>query len=106
MPPNVTSQQSLLGIVGENVTVTVVIQNASPDVQPTNINWQFKSPLDQYYGRINSSSRHFFSTNRRKLSITDLKHSDEGLYMITATNEAGSDVLVISLEIEGSQLFV
>lgn len=62
--------------------------------------------MDQDYGPINSSSRHFFSTNRRKLAITDLEHSDEGLYMITTTNEAGSDVLIISLEIEGSQLFV
>lgn len=86
-----------LGIVGRSITLEFGILDASPDVIPSNIEWQFmQSTIDS-----NNSSRYQFSPSRRNLTINNLKHEDEGLYSITVSNEAGIDTLSEFLHIEG-----
>ena len=92
----------ILGIVGNSITLQFLIHDASPDVRPPNIKWQFRFD-DGSRGtvQINDSSHYQFSTNRRSLTINNLAHEDEGQYMITVSNEAGSDSLSVNLHIEG-----
>ena len=105
VPPTVLfpSPVPVLGLVKENVVLTFVIEDASPSVRAQNIEWTFVSsgggsaPVG-----ISEGGRYHFSMNDQSLTISDVAHSDEGDYRMTAVNEAGSDSLTITLNIEGA----
>ena len=99
VPPlveNVTVNGAPLGVVSNSVTLAFQIFNASPVVQLANIVWDFNGAVLE-----NLAPRYSFSANRLALTIRDLAHRDEGLYTLTATNEAGVDSASLFLNIEG-----
>ena len=94
----------VLGIVHRSITLSFVIDNAFPNVEPANAVWMFRaedSPIITV--REQADSRYKFSSDRRSLMITNLTHEDEGQYTITATNAAGSDSFAVNLDIEGKK---
>ena len=90
---------STLGIVDSSITLVFAILDASPDVMPSNVNWQFSN--NGVSTDINGSQHYQFSGSRRNLTINNLQHEDEGQYTITVSNEAGIDTLSVNLQIEG-----
>ena len=100
MPPLVESVTvDPLGVVNNSVTLMFRILNASPVVQLANIVWDFNGTILD-----NLSTRYSFSADRLALTIFDLAHSDQGLYTLTATNEAGVDSASLFLNIEGKDV--
>ena len=100
VPPTVVSDLSTyLGVVHESVTISFKILHASPLVNITNIQWFFNDT------RLTSSeSRYNFSSDLLSLIINTLQHSDEGVYTLIASNEAGTNSTSVFLEIEGIKL--
>ena len=93
---NVTNDGDPLGVVNNSVTLMFRILDASPVVLPSNIEWDFNGVA------LNDLvSQYSFSADRLSLTISNLTHSDEGLYTLTATNEAGIDSASLFLNIEG-----
>ena len=95
------NNDDLLGIVTDSITLSVIIDNASPDVQANNVIWQFRTFNSSMLQIVASDSQLTFSDNRRNLTISSLTHENEGFYIVTATNEAGIDSLELTLNIEG-----
>ena len=85
-----------------STTLEFVINSASPDVTPDNIEWTFEPNQEQTLD-VNSAvdSRYQFSQDRRSLNISSLRRNDSGLYTLIATNEAGVDSATIELIVEG-----
>ena len=81
------------------MTLSFRILNASPAVLPSNIEWVFNGTA-----LSDSVSRYSFSSDRLSLTVSALTHSDEGLYTLTATNEAGLGSASLILNIEGKLL--
>lgn len=106
VPPTVVlpSLVPVLGLVKENIVLTFVIENASPSVRAQNIEWVFISSSDGGSGPvvISEGGRYHFSMNDQSLTISNVAHSDEGDYRMTAVNEAGSDSFTITLNVEGA----
>lgn len=94
---NVTVDGDPLGVVNNSVTLIFRILNASPVVLPSNIEWEFNDVVLN-----DTNSQYSFSPDRLSLTISNLTHSNEGLYTLTATNEAGVGSANIFLNIEGS----
>ena len=92
----------VLGLVKENITLTFVIQNASPPVRAENIEWVFHSSSGSDAVVLTEGARYHFSMNDQSLTISNVAHGDEGDYKMTAVNEAGSDSLTITLNVEGT----
>ena len=86
-------------MVDNSVTLSFRILNAFPAVLPSNVEWFF-------YGTAlsDSVSRYSFSSDRLSLTVSALTHDDEGLYTLTAANEAGSGSASLFLKIEGKAL--
>ena len=95
------NQNQELGIVHQQVTITIAVDNASPDVLPAHTGWQFKG-VNAGTVTVLENSKHMFSADRRSLTITDLSHDDEGQYTVTVRNPAGSDMITVNLAIEGN----
>ena len=90
-----------LGIVTNTFNLSVVIDNASPAVQPSNIVWEFRNFTSVAGEIITTNTQNSFSDDRRDLMIASLTHDNEGYYTVTVSNEAGSDSLELTLNIEG-----
>lgn len=99
VPPIVVVMSvSPLGVVNQTVTLSFAIQNASPPVSLKHIKWTFNNTV------INEGSipsRFNFSSDLLSLTVSDLKHSDQGSYTLTAVNEAGTNSSAVFLEIQG-----
>ena len=104
VPPITTfpgnNPNQVLGIVHQQVTISIAIDIASPDVLPAHTEWQFKAP-NAAVTAVLENTRYMFSESRRSLTITDLTHEDEGQYIVTVRNPAGSDTITVNLAIEG-----
>ena len=97
-----------MGIQNMSVTLTFTISDASPEVQPENIQWTFR---DLNGNNVNiptnlltttfSNLMGVFSSDRLSLTLSGLTDDFEGMYVMTVTNEAGSDSATVELVIEG-----
>ena len=91
-----------------SVTLSFTILDASPVVQTVNIQWTFRDvngnsfniPTDSTTTTF-SNLTGVFSGDRLNLTLSGLNNDFEGMYTMTATNEAGSDSAVVELVIEG-----
>ena len=91
-----------------SVTLAFTISDASPEVQTENIQWTFRDlsgnsfdiPTESLTTTF-SKLTGMFSGDRLSLTLSGLNNSFEGMYMMTATNEAGSDFAIVELVIEG-----
>ena len=91
-----------------SVTLSFTISGAAPEVQTGNIQWTFRDLNGSSFNiPTNSNTTTFsnlmgvFSEDRLNLNLSDLNNDFEGMYTLTATNEAGSDSAVVELVIEG-----
>ena len=104
VPPRVLiNTDNPLGVVNQSVTLTFSIVDASPQVILDNIQWMFNDTV------INNFTEpllleHIFSPDLLSLTLTNVQHSDQGYYSLTATNEAGTNTASIFLEVEGNVL--
>ena len=96
------------GIPERSVTLTFTISEASPEVQAENIQWTFRDLNGSSFNiPTNLLTTTFsnlvgvFSSDRLSLTLTGLTNDFEGMYTMTATNEAGSDSETVELVIEG-----
>ena len=108
VPPTVQAgQESIVGIQEMSVTLTFSISDASPEVQTENIQWTFRdlngnniniptNPLTTTFSNLMG----VFSSDRLSLTLSGLTNDFEGMYVMTATNEAGSDSATVELVIE------
>ena len=98
----------IVGIQNMNVTLSFTISDAFPEVQTGNIQWTFRGvnrsslniPTDSTTSTF-SDLMGVFSGDRLNLTLLGLNNDFEGIYTLTATNEAGSDSAVVDLVIEG-----
>ena len=90
-----------MGLAKDNVTLTFVIEGASPTVRAENIEWVFSSSSGSDSVILKEGGRYCFSMNDQSLTISDIAHSDEGEYKMVAINEAGSNSSTVRLNIEG-----
>ena len=105
VPPRVLiDTDNPLGVVNQSVTLTFSIVDASPQVILDNIQWMFNDTV------INNFTEpllleHIFSPDLLSLTLTNVQHSDQGYYSLTATNEAGTNTTSVFLEVEGNVLY-
>ena len=97
-PVVVVISMSPLGVVNQTVTLSFAIQDASPPVSLKNIKWTFNNTV---INEGSTPSRFNFSSDLLSLTVSDLKHSDQGSYTLFAVNEAGTNSSAVFLEIEG-----
>ena len=102
-PPKIVfaSESPVLGLVKGNIAVTISIKNASPIVRPENIKWMFQNNTGLNAVILEENTRYHFTANHQSLTLKNITHTDEGNYSIQATNEVGSDIVSITLEVEG-----
>ena len=86
-------------MVNQSVTLTFSIVDASPQVILDNIQWMFNDAV------INNFTEHIFSPDLLSLTLTNVQHSDQGYYSLTATNEAGTNTTSVFLEVEGNVIY-
>ena len=109
VPPTVQAvQRRIVGIEMMSVTLAFTISGASPEVQTENIQWTFRDLNGNSFSiPTNSLTTNFsnltgnFSGDRLSLTLSGLNNSFEGMYTMTATNEAGRDSAIVELVIEG-----
>ena len=97
-----------MGIQERSVTLTFTISDASPEVQTENIQWTFRDLNGNNFNiPTNSLTTIFsnvlgnFSSNRLSLTLSGLTNDSEGMYVMRATSEAGSDSATVEMVIEG-----
>ena len=86
-------------MVNQSVTLTFSIVDASPQVILDNIQWMFNDAV------INNFTEHIFFPDLLSLTLTNVQHSDQGYYSLTATNEAGTNTTSVFLEVEGNVIY-
>lgn len=84
-PPVVTPEyRSIIGILGQEVTIEYNITDAIPPVNTSDIEWyHLYSPL--------TNPRLVFSDDRTSLTIRNISLGDEGDYNIYVRHPAGND---------------
>lgn len=95
---------SVLGIVTNSIVLSIVIENASPTVQPVNIVWTFHVSSNDNAVIVNGG-QYSFSNDRLQLTINDLTHDNEGQYVVMVSNEAGSYSNQLMLNIQGTYMY-
>ena len=93
--------ETIDGLLGDSVTLTITIEDASPPVQPTAITWSFVGQAVPAL-TIASSPHYEFSENRKELVINNLTYADGGNYTITARNNAGHNYTTLTLRVTGT----
>ncbi len=68
----------------------------SPTVLPQDTVWTFNGDI------IRENSYVVFSEDRLSLTLINLNTTDEGVYIVTVSNPAGSDSVNITLDIQGT----
>ena len=91
-------------IRNDTINIKFTITDGLPAVKPNNIYW-FKSLSNAPYVQINDSLRVHFSDDRVSLTISNVQPSDQGIYKISVTNEAGTVQATTSLHVYGQFYF-
>ena len=84
-----------------NIVITFSIENALCTVRPENITWMFRNNSGFETVILQENTRYHFSANHQGLTLNNITHTDEGIYLMKVTNEVGSDNFSITLEVEG-----
>ena len=96
------SESVISAVEDGSVVLTFTISMDSPPVATEDITWIHQTVDGSFSDITNSSSQRFtFSPDRLSLTISELMKSDEGIYTLTAANQAGSNSSFIVLNIEG-----
>ena len=84
------------GVITQQVTLQINITEAIPPVLPNGIRWLFKGMELAPNERITFA----FALNKVSLTINNLNVSDEGIYIITVSNPAGSSTGYIHVDVQ------
>ena len=106
VPATVTSLTALVlhHTFGDNVTFRFSLSNDDPPVQTTNIRWLFHTLRSTVDITDSSDDRHTLALDRLSFLIDGITHTDEGEYILQATNEAGTRTGSVFLSITGQTL--
>lgn len=77
-----------------------------PKVMSPDITWQFRSINGNTVTDVVGDSNHVFSEDRRSLTFNNLTFSDEGMYIVTASNIVGNDTVSIELDVESELIYI
>lgn len=94
-----------IGIHGQNITLLFKITRDVPQVKPQDIKWYRRSLLNDTTEILVNDSRVTFSNTRDSLTIYNLTFTDEGTYIVNATNIIGTGSSSLFIDIEGMQYF-
>ena len=72
------------------VTISFDI-TALPPVDPSDIQWYFRSSVEDIVTPNNNTKKYMFSADQHSLPISDVQLSDVGIYRIEAENIVGPD---------------
>ena len=89
--------------LGDNVTFLFSLSNDDPPVQTDNIRWLFHTLQSTVDITNSSDNRHILAPDRLSFLIDGITHSDEGEYILQATNEAGTRTGSVFLSISGQK---
>ena len=92
----ILAQENVIALIRNDVTLQFSIEAARPPVLLQNIQWMFSGVELQEDG-----DHVVFSADRLSVTITNLSLSDEGVYRLMATNPAGSDSAIITVDVQG-----
>ena len=87
--------------LGDNVTLRFSLSDDDPLVQTEDISWFFISSGIRTDITNSSDSRHTLSADRLSFLIDGITHSDEGEYLLEATNAAGTGSNSVILSVTG-----
>ncbi len=93
-----------VGVVNRSLTISFNIDQASPTVLLQNIEWHFNDSTVLNNGSQAILVDQMFSTDLLSLTLTNIQHSNQGYYSMTATNEAGTNRSEIFLQVEGTYI--
>ena len=100
-PPIVqATSNNVIGIITRQITLKFNITGDTPLVTPSNIHWQFNGT------DLVGGDTAVFSDDRFSVTLSNLSLSDEGFYIVTASNPAGSDMDSLFLDVEGKRLLL
>ena len=88
--------------LGDNVTLRFSLSDDDPLVQTEDISWFFISSRIRTDITNSSDSRHTLSADRLSFLIDGITHSDEGEYLLEATNAAGTGSNSVILSVTGN----
>ena len=91
---------------GGTVLFQFNISEDSPPVRTENIRWFFISLNNRVDITDTTDERFNISSDRLSLIIDGVTHTDEGEYLLQATNEAGPGIGVIVLSIAGMYIYI
>ena len=109
MPPSVTAIDGGMrtGLAGHEVTLSFTITQASPLVEPSDIQWTYfndSTGIAELVNLTKLGSRFALSEDRLKLTISNIDVLDGGIYSLYAQNAAGADNVSVFLIIYGKLL--
>ena len=87
---------NVTGFYNESINIAFAITNDYPRVEHNNIKWLFKSLGSDMVKFINPTS-----PDRLSLTISNVQLSNRGIYIMSAENEAGSDVATVTVNVFG-----
>ena len=88
-----------IGVKGRNITLNVSVVEDEPNVVPEFLRWFFCD--EEATVEITSDAEQFgFSEDRLSLVITNLSLSNEGTYIVNATNIIGTGSAQVFLDVE------
>ena len=93
------TEELVIGVYGRNITLEVGVSGDVPRVIPSGITWQFK-PDNNIVMDVLEDENHVFSDDRQSLYFGNLTFSDEGKYVVTASNVVGGANVTIDLDVE------
>ena len=95
-----TTNATIVAMVGQNVTLSISVGPAFPEVLANSIEWY----KDDYISSIEASVRLVFGAHRRSLSIFLVVNDDAGIYTVKVRHPAGDVTVSISLEVDNGTL--
>lgn len=107
VPPRVlVVSEDLVGVVNRSVNISFLISEAFPLVMVDNIQWHFNYTTILNNGTMLSIDNRVFTPDLLTLTLSNIQHSDQGVYSLTATNEAGTNTAEVFLEVEGNCKYI
>ena len=103
MPPRVlVVSEDPVGVVNRSVNISFIILEAVPLVMVDSIQWHYNYSTLLNNGDMSLIDNLIFTSDLLTLTLSDIQHSDQGVYSLTATNEAGTNTAQVFLEVQGN----
>ena len=87
--------------LGNNITFLFILTNDDPPVQTNNIRWLFHTLTTTVDITDSTDNRYTLGDDRLSFIIDGVTHTDEGEYILQATNEAGISRGSVFINIQG-----